>query len=97
RDVVEAVHERTNGIPLHIEELLAALDADARADGRAFHQAHVPDTTGGAVLVRRERLSPEAGEVARAGAVIGRCFRPDVLAGVMDRPTGEVDPPLEEL
>ena len=33
RDVVEAVYERTNGIPLHIEELLAALDDD-RSDGR---------------------------------------------------------------
>ena len=97
RDVVEAVHERTNGIPLHIEELLAALDADARADGRRIREAHVPDTIGDAVLVRLERLSPEAREVARAGAVIGRCFRPDVLAGVMDRPLAELDPPLQEL
>jgi len=97
RDVVEAVHERTNGIPLHIEELLAALDADARADGRRIRQAHVPDTIGDAVLVRLERLSPDAREVARAGAVIGRCFRPDVLAGVMDRPMAELDPPLQEL
>ena len=63
----------------------------------AFAQAHVPDTIGDAVLVRLERLSPEAREVARAGAVIGRCFRPDVLAGVMDRPMAELDPPLQEL
>jgi DNA-binding CsgD family transcriptional regulator len=97
RDVVEAVHERTNGIPLHIEELLAALDAEARADGRRIREAHVPDTIGDAVLVRLERLSPEAREVARAGAVIGRCFRPDVLAGVMDLPMTELDPPLQEL
>ena len=31
RDVVEAVHDRTNGIPLHIEELLAALDDESRS------------------------------------------------------------------
>jgi DNA-binding CsgD family transcriptional regulator len=97
REVVEAVHERTNGIPLHIEELLAALDADARADGRRIREAHVPDTIGDAVLVRLDRLSVEAREVARAGAVIGRCFRPDVLAGVMDRPLGELEPALQEL
>jgi DNA-binding CsgD family transcriptional regulator len=97
RDVVEAVHERTNGIPLHIEELLAALEPEARANGRLIREAHVPDTIGDAVLVRLERLSPEAREVARAGAVIGRCFRPDVLAGVMDRPMAELDPPLQEL
>jgi DNA-binding CsgD family transcriptional regulator len=96
-DVVEAVQERTNGIPLHIEELLAALDADARADGRRIREAHVPDTIGDAVLVRLERLSPDARDVARAGAVIGRCFSPDVLAGVMDRPLAELDAPLQEL
>ena len=33
RDVVEAVHERTNGIPLHIEELLAR-PRRRRSDGR---------------------------------------------------------------
>ncbi|HEX5579237.1 MAG TPA: LuxR C-terminal-related transcriptional regulator, partial [Candidatus Limnocylindria bacterium] len=58
---------------------------------------HVPDTIGDAVLLRLGRLSPEAREVARAGAVIGRCFRPDVLAGVMDRPMAELDSPLQEL
>ena len=97
REVVEAVHERTNGIPLHIEELLAALDPDARTDGRRIREAHVPDTIGDAVLVRLERLSPDAQAVARAGAVIGRCFRPDVLAGVMDRPMVELEPAIREL
>ncbi len=97
RDVVEAVHERTNGIPLHIEELLAALDDDARADGRRIREAHVPDTIGDAVLVRLARLSDEARTLARAGAVIGRCFTPDVLAGVVDRPLIELEPTLQEL
>jgi DNA-binding CsgD family transcriptional regulator len=97
RDVVEAVHERTNGIPLHIEELLAALDEDARADGRRIREAHVPDTIGDAVLVRLGRLSEDARTIANAGAVIGRCFRPDVLAGVVDRPLAELEPALQEL
>jgi DNA-binding CsgD family transcriptional regulator len=97
RDVVEAVRERTNGIPLHIEELLAALDDDARADGRRIREAHVPDTIGDAVLARLGRLSEEARAVARAGAVVGRCFSPDVLAGIVDRPLTELEPTLEEL
>src|SRR5574338_456179 len=50
------------------EELLAPLDEDDRADGRRIREAHVPDTIGDAVLVRLERLSLEAREVARAGA-----------------------------
>jgi DNA-binding CsgD family transcriptional regulator/tetratricopeptide (TPR) repeat protein len=96
-DVVEAVHERTNGIPLHIEELLAALDDRALADGRQIRQAHVPDTIGDAVLARLSRLSSDAQLVARAGAVIGRCFSPDVLAGILDRPIAQLEPTLEEL
>ena len=97
RDVVEAVHERTNGIPLHVEELLAALDDADRADGRRIREAHVPDTIGDAVLARVGRLSNDARTVARAGAVIGRCFTPDVLAGILDRPLGELEPTLGEL
>ena len=97
RDAVQAVHERTNGIPLHIEELLAALDDDARSDGRRIREADVPDTIGDAVLARIARLSDEARTVARAGAVVGRCFSPDVIAGMVDRPLAELEPTLDEL
>ncbi|HEX4897544.1 MAG TPA: AAA family ATPase [Candidatus Limnocylindrales bacterium] len=97
RDVVQAVHERTNGIPLHIEELLAALDDDARTDGRRIRDAIVPDTIGDAVLSRLSRLSDDARMVARAGAVVGRCFSPDVLAGMVDRPLADLEPPIQEL
>ena len=96
-DVVAAVHQRTNGIPLHIEELLAALDDDARADGWLIREAHVPDTIGDAVLARLSRLSDDALTVARAGAVIGRCFSPDVLTGIVGRPLRDLEPTLNEL
>jgi DNA-binding CsgD family transcriptional regulator/tetratricopeptide (TPR) repeat protein len=97
RDVVEAIHERTNGIPLHIEELLAVLDDDARTDGLRIREVHVPDTIGDAVLARLGRLSKDAVTLARAGAVVGRCFSPDVLAGIVDRPLSELEPTLQEL
>ena len=97
RDVVEAVHERTNGIPLHIEELLGALDDDARTDGRRIREARVPDTIGDAVLARLARLSDDARLVARAAAVVGRCFSPDMMAGMVDRPLAELEPTIEEL
>src|SRR5512141_866606 len=93
RDVVEAVHERTNGIPLHIAELLAALDDD----GRRIREAHVPDTIGDAVLARLSRLSEDARTVARAGAVVGRCFSPALISGMVGRPLAELEPTLEEL
>ena len=97
RDVVAAVHERTDGIPLHIEELLGALSADARANGYAIREAKVPETIEDAVIARLSHRSREAQAVARAGAVIGRCFVPDVLAGIMDIPAAAVDAPLQEL
>ncbi len=97
RDVVASVHDRTDGIPLHVEELLGALDDEARTDGRAIREAGVPATIEDAVLARFERLSPEGKAVAQAGAVIGRCFVPEVLAGIMDLPTAALEAPLREL
>ena len=96
RDVVEAVYERTNGIPLHIEELLAALGDEARptaarsAMPRAGHD-------------RRRRPRPARAPVGRRAA--GRpsrrgdrsMLRPDVIAGISDRPIAELEPPLDEL
>ena len=57
REVVEAVYERTDGIPLHIEELLGALSAEARANGLAIREATVPDTIEDAVLARLRHRS----------------------------------------
>ena len=66
-------------------------------DGRAIRAAQVPDTIEDAVLARVMRLSDDAHAVARAGAVIGRCFVPEVLAGCMDRPVADLEAPLAEL
>jgi len=97
RDVAAAVYERTDGIPLHIEELLGALSNESRANGAAILQAMVPETIDDAILARLAQRSPEAQAAARAGAVIGRCFAPDVLAGIMDVPLEALDAPMREL
>ncbi len=97
REVVDAVFERTDGVPLHIEELLGAMQAETRSDVGAIRDATVPDTIEDAVLARLARRTPEAQAVARAGAVIGRCFVADVLAGMMDLPPDALEAPLQEL
>lgn len=97
REVVAAVYERTDGIPLHVEELLGALPADAKTDGAAIRAMRVPDTIEDAIRARLDQVSAGAREVACAGAVIGRCFRPEILAGIMDRPLRDLDAPLREL
>ncbi len=97
RDIVAAVHQRTDGVPLHIEELLGALGAEALSDSRAIREAHVPETLEDAVLARVSRLTADAQDVARAGAVIGRCFEPGVLAGILNRPLADLDAGFDEL
>ena len=97
RDVVTAVHDRTDGVPLHVEELLGALAESDRTDSRAIRDAAVPETLEEAILQRVGRLSAEAQAVARSGSVIGRCFVPGVLAGMMDVPEEALDAPLREL
>jgi DNA-binding CsgD family transcriptional regulator len=96
-EVVAAVHERTDGVPLHIEELLAALRPGERVDERTIRAARVPDTLEDAVVQRIHALSPDAQAVARSGAVIGRCFVPEVLAGIMNVRVDSLDAPLREL
>jgi DNA-binding CsgD family transcriptional regulator len=95
--VVDAVYERTDGVPLHVEELLGALDDAQRTDSRAIREAAVPETLSDAIVQRVGRLSPEAQAVARSGAVIGRCFVPQVLAGIMNAPVESLTDPLREL
>ena len=73
------------------------MSAEARADGRAIREATVPETIEDAVLERLGRTSPEAQALAQAGAVVGRCFVPDVLAGIMDVHPESLDEPMQEL
>lgn len=97
RDLVRAVHERSDGVPLHIEELMAAARARGPVDAVAIETTDVPDTIEDAVLARTACRSEAAQTVARAGAVLGRCFAPDVLAGVLDVPVADLEAPLQEL
>ena len=97
--VVAAIHERSDGIPLHVEEFLAAIDEDALTpqSGAAVQAAAVPDTLGDAVLTRAELLTARARDVASAAAVIGRSFDFDLLAAVTEAGPDEVAGALREL
>jgi DNA-binding CsgD family transcriptional regulator/tetratricopeptide (TPR) repeat protein len=97
RDVVDAVHARTDGVPLHVEELCNAFGRERLPDSRAILDAAVPETLEDATLARIGRLSDEAQAVARAAAVLGRSFNPAVLAGIMNRPVEALDDPIQEL
>ena len=97
--VVAAIHDRSDGIPLHVEELLAAIDEDALTpqSGAAVQAAAVPDTLGDAVLSRAQDLTARTREVASAAAVIGRSFDFDLLTSISDTGPDEVAAALHEL
>jgi predicted ATPase/DNA-binding CsgD family transcriptional regulator len=87
-DVVAGIFDRSDGVPLHVEELLAARDVP------------VPQTLADAVLSRAHALAaemPEVSEVLAAAAVIGRSFDFDLLAAVADMEPSIVDSCLRQL
>ena len=97
--MVQAIHERSDGIPLHVEEFLAAIGEDALTpqSGAAVQSAAVPDTLSDAVLSRARRLAAHTREVASAAAVIGRSFGFDLLTAITDSGPDEVAAALREL
>ncbi|GAA1010246.1 LuxR family transcriptional regulator [Acrocarpospora pleiomorpha] len=97
--VVAAIHDRSNGIPLHVEELFAAIDQDALTpqSGAVVLAAAVPDTLADAVLSRAGHLAARTREVASAAAVIGRSFDFDLLTAVTEAAPAEVADALREL
>ena len=97
--LVTAIHERTDGIPLHIEEFLAAIDENTLTpqSGATVQAAAVPDTLSDAVLSRARRLTALTRDVASAAAVIGRSFHFDLLTAVTDAGPDDVAGALREL
>jgi DNA-binding CsgD family transcriptional regulator/tetratricopeptide (TPR) repeat protein len=86
--VVGLIFQRSDGIPLHVEELLAASGPDS---------VDIPDTLAEAVLDRARDLSPSAQSVAAAAAVIGRSFDVHLLTAVADESEETIDACLREL
>lgn len=90
--VVAALQERSDGIPLHVEELLAGTDPAGEEVPPA-----VPDTLADAVLARAGLLDGVERDIAAAAAVIGRSFDFDLLADVSQQDPDTVDRCLRRL
>jgi DNA-binding CsgD family transcriptional regulator len=96
RDLVAAIHDRSDGVPLHVEELLAATIGTPGGPSRA-RAADVPETLDEAILERIDQLTTRARVIAEAGAVIGRSFDLELLAAVVGADNDRLAPPLDEL
>jgi class 3 adenylate cyclase/predicted ATPase len=95
--------ERTDGIPLFIEEMTkAVLEAESEGDARQTAAAvpisalAVPASLQASLMARLDRLGP-AKEVAQTGAVIGREFSHALLAAVVRKPEAELGSALDRL
>jgi len=97
RDVADAIHARTDGIPLHVEELLGVLAGAPALAADTVRQAEVPETVEDAIMARLAQRSEAAAAVAQAGAVIGRSFDLDLLASVTGQQPDALSDPLAEL
>jgi class 3 adenylate cyclase/predicted ATPase len=90
-DVVDEIIERTDGVPLFLEELTKAVVEAAAAAGDGGRGAisavparsvAVPATLYASLTARLDRLGPTAKEIAQIGAAIGREFSYELLAAV---------------
>ncbi len=94
--------ERTDGIPLFVEEMTKAV-LEAESEDRANLAAAVPVSAlavpaslHASLMARLDRLGP-AKEIAQTGAVIGREFSHALLALVTEKPGAELESALDRL
>jgi len=102
-DVMAEIVERTDGIPLFVEELTkAVLEAESEGEARQTAAAipsaalAVPASLHASLMARLDRLGP-AKEVAQIGAAIGREFSHALLAAVVRKPEAELGSALDRL
>ena len=89
-DITAEIVERTDGIPLFVEELTkAVLEAGAQSTEAkqtlATAAPTVPATLHASLIARLDRLGPSAKETAQVAAVIGREFSYELLMPVAQR------------
>ncbi len=102
-DVLAEIVERTDGIPLFVEEMTkAVLEAESEGAARRTVAAvpspalAVPASLHASLMARLDRLGP-AKEVAQIGSAIGREFSHALLASVARKSEAELGSALDRL
>jgi predicted ATPase len=106
-DLLEEIIERTDGVPLFLEEVTKAIleTAEAQAgDGARSavaaipgQRTAVPATLQASLMARLDRLGPAAREIAQTGAAIGREFSYNLVSAVTPQPVADVQAALDRL
>ena len=102
-EVMAEIVERTDGIPLFVEEMTkAVLEAEDESEARRTVAAvpsppqAVPASLHASLMARLDRLGP-AKDMAQIGAAIGREFSHALLAAVVSKPEAELGSALDRL
>ena len=102
-NIRQDIIERTDGIPLFVEEMTkAVLEAESEGEGQRAaalvpsRASAVPATLHASLMARLDRLGP-AKELAQVGAAIGREFSHFLLTAVVRKPEMELQTTLDRL
>jgi class 3 adenylate cyclase/predicted ATPase len=103
-EVAGQIIDRTDGVPLFIEELTkAVIESGALTDAGDHYTMEgplpalaIPTTLNASLLARLDRLAPVR-EVAQLGAALGRAFSYELIAAVAAMPKPQLDDALAQL
>jgi tetratricopeptide (TPR) repeat protein len=102
-DIREDLIDRTDGIPLFIEQMTKAiLEAESEEDARRTTatipsaKLEIPATLHASLMARLDRLGP-AKELAQIGSAIGREFSHMLVEAVAGKPQADLDNALQRL
>jgi predicted ATPase/class 3 adenylate cyclase len=104
-DIIAKIVERTDGVPLFLEELTkAVLESAGQVDRvtaavatKSLAAQSVPTTLQASLIARLDRLGPMPKEVAQIGAVLGREFSYELIEPLVQRAEKELQDALGQL
>jgi len=104
KEIAEQIVDRTDGVPLFIEELtksvvesgLVTEVGESYAVAGPVTRLAIPTTLHASLLARLDRLAPTR-EVAQIGAAIGRSFSHELISAVARMPQHKLDHALAQL
>jgi predicted ATPase len=94
-EIANQIIDRTDGVPLFIEELTKSVIESGWMIGGGEHLA-IPTTLQASLLARLDRLAPTR-EVAQIAATLGRQFSHELISAVADMPSARLENGLEQL
>ena len=94
--IVDQIVQRSDGVPLFVEELTKSVLERASSDQPEVLDQLIPATLHSSLVARIDQLG-SAKDTAQIGAVIGREFKLEALAAVMDRGEASIHADLEKL